>query len=98
MSLLDDDVAALFADPLFSVKVQRGAATVRGYFDRAESMIPLEGANVIVREPSLLIPAGSLPGLTVGQALTVDGRATKVTRILDEDDGRTTRVMCAEGA
>lgn len=98
MSILDQDLTAIFTDATMTVAVVAGAQATRGFYDRAQVVTDMGGAMVIDREPSLLIAAGSLTGLAVGLVVLVDGRPAKVRRILAEDDGRLQRLVIAEGA
>lgn len=98
MALLDTHLMAMFAHPLLTVPVQRGAATFRGIADRAEVVESDQGFDVVARRPTLLVRTADYPNPQVGDALVVNGRAAKVNRHMQEDDGLITRLVLVEGA
>ena len=69
MDLLDADLAAMFADPLLTVTVRRGAVTFRAIADRAEVVETDGGMDIIARRPALLVRTTDYPSPPVGDAL-----------------------------
>jgi hypothetical protein len=92
----DSDIAAILADLAAAdgaVEVTLGTTTVTGLFDRAAvQFFDGEMATLIAEGEAVHIKTGSLPGLAPAAAITVDGTAYKVLRVLSYGDGAMQRV------
>lgn len=89
------DVPAMLAE--LGVGVTLGAQSTKGIVDRADDrLLEAEGgmAAVIGRDVVVTIQAGTLTGLTVGSAVTVDGTAYRVSSLLAIEDGELVRFAC----
>ena len=80
------------------VDVVLGAATTKGHRDVAdEEVLRGEGlSGVVGRAVVVTVQQGTLPGLAVGSAITVDGEAFTVRAPLAVDDGELVRLLCVK--
>lgn len=90
------DVPSLLAD--FGAPITVGADTVLGLVDRDDvPQLGTDGMSAFTsREVVVTIQTGTLPGLTVGGAITVDGSALKVSAVHALDDGELTKIVCVK--
>ncbi len=97
MSVLgENDVAAMLADLAAAgagVAVALGAATVTGLRDReAAEFFAGEMPAVVAADEVVHVQTGALPGLASGAAITVDGAAYVVLKVLPHGDGAMVRI------
>ena len=73
-----------------------GATTVNGSIRRADEEILMAGlGHLIGKSVQVTLKKGSLPGLAIGAAITVDGTAMKVAAVYQSVNGVVERAVCA---
>lgn len=91
----EEDIAGLLDEPGIGVDVTAGEATTKGILDTAdEELLRGEGTHLIGKGIVVTLKTDSLPGLKIGDPITVDGRAYVVRDKLQTGDGALTRVLC----
>ncbi len=97
MFLGEADIAEMLADLKQAggtVDVALAGTTVIGLRDnQAAQLFEGEMPSLISNEESVHVQTGSLPGLTSGSALTVNGVARVARECLPYGDGAMTRIM-----
>lgn len=94
------DLVVMFADLAeagATVAVMHEGTTVDGLLD--ESAVEIFGDNappVIATDESVVVIMSQLPGLEAGDAITVDGVAKKVLKVLPYGDGAIGQVALSE--
>jgi hypothetical protein len=92
--MLDDgsDIMAMLDE--LGVSVSLGANETKGLIDYADELVLETDVTASVgKMMAVTIKTGSLPGLAVGMALTVDGVNYKAREVLRTGDGALTRIM-----
>ncbi len=92
--MLDDgsDITTMLDE--LGVNVILGANETKGLVDYADELVLETDVTASVGKMiAVTIKTGSLPGLAVGAALTVDGVVYKAREVLRLGDGALTRVM-----
>ncbi len=94
----DEDRVALLAD--FGLRIDWGTNVTRGIFDEEERIdVDDSGAQILVRESIAIISSRDLEtgqpmdGLTVDQAIKIDGTDYEVRDIRKLDDGAFTQLV-----
>lgn len=78
MSLFDDDLETIFADPLITVSAKIGASKARGILEWKD-VIENDGSGFVpVSRRVLSVVVGSLVGLAVDVDIVVDGTTYRV--------------------
>ncbi|HEY0528940.1 MAG TPA: hypothetical protein VGD02_08925 [Gemmatimonadaceae bacterium] len=87
-SLIGADLNAIFADPFMTVAVSIGNSSTRGFFDQQDVMNS-DGFthDAQIRSRVVTIKTGSLVGIAIDVAITVDGSSLKVRQTAISDDG-----------
>lgn len=87
-SMVGADLASMMADPFFTVAISIGSSSTRGLFDQQDELIPdAVGGQAQVRSNVVTIKKGSLAGIAIDAAITVDGTNYKVREQALSDDG-----------
>lgn len=92
--MLDDgsDIKAVLDE--LGVSVILSANETKGLIDYADELVLETDVTASVgRMIAVTIKTGSLPGLAVGSAITVDGSPYKAREVLRLGDGALTRIM-----
>lgn len=94
MALGDEDLPGLLEE--IGVPVTLGGVTTHGVKRRftEELLRDTDARELLSRSVIVTIKSGSLPALSSGAAITVDGIAYKVKRRMEEEHGTLTRVHC----
>jgi len=97
MSFLgESDIAAMLADLAAAgggVEVRLGETAVTGLLDReAAELFGGDMPAVISADEAVHVQSGALPGLASGEAITVDGHAYAVLKVLPYGDGAMVRI------
>jgi hypothetical protein len=78
----------MMADPFLTVAISIGSSSTRGLFDQLDELAPNEtGGQAQVRSNVVTIKKGSLAGIAIDVAITVDGTSYKVREQALSDDG-----------
>lgn len=92
----ESDIAAMLEDLAAAgggVEVRLGSTTVHGLLDReAVELFGGEMPALVAADEVVHVQSGTLPGLSAGAAITVDGVAYAVLKVLPYGDGAMTRV------
>jgi len=79
--------------------VTLGATTVKGLIDIADESIESgQAATFYGKVVTIAVKTGTLPGLAEGAALTADGVAYRVQRVVQIDDGALTVINAVRTA
>jgi hypothetical protein len=90
------DITAMLDE--LGVSVTLGTNETKGLVDYADELVLETDVTASVgRMIAVTIKTGSLPGLAIGSALTVDGSPYKAREVLRIGDGALTRVMLSGG-
>jgi len=94
MALGDDDLPGILEE--LGVEVTLGGASTHGVKRRftEEMLRDSDAPELLSRSVVVTIKSGSLPALSSGAAITVDGIAYKVKRHMEEEHGTLTRINC----
>lgn len=97
MTMLSDDLAAIFADTSVTVPVAFGSSpvqTTRGHFTTEDIPEP-DGAGgiVLASRQMVTIVNGSLSGIVSNAAITVDGVAYRIHSVRAHGRGKTRVVL-----
>ena len=98
MALGDDDLPGLLEE--LGVPVTLGGVTTNGIKRRftEEMLRDSDAPELLSRSVVVTIKSGSLPALSSGSAITVEGVAYKVKRYSEEEHGTLTRIHCVRVA
>lgn len=94
MALGDDDLPGILQEQ--GVPVTLGGASTYGVKRRftEEMLRDSDAPELLSRSIVVTIKSGSLPALSSGSAITVEGTAYKVKRYSEEEHGTLTRIHC----
>ena len=94
MSILADDLAAIFTDTALSVPVILAGTTTRGFLHFADIPVadPVSGF-ILSSQLTVTIRAGALPGLVADNTLTVDGTSYRAREIRHKSHGKLLEVV-----
>jgi hypothetical protein len=87
--MMTEDLSPMFAD--FGVTAVHGATSAQVLLDMPTASDL--GGYALEGEYSITLPAASLPGLAMGETVTVSGTAYRVREVYLLDDGALKRVM-----